>query len=156
LWLVLSFAGLAGIYALLGATLVAAAQVLIYIGAISVLILFAVMLTQSKAGPARLVFHHQAWAAAIAAIVLALLLIVSVLYTSWPLAIAVPVAYAANEIARMLFEDYLFAFEIISLLLLAAVIGGIYLARREDAPEPEASEEVAARDVELPAGAIQQ
>ena len=68
LWLVLSFAGLAGIYALLGATLVAAAQVLIYIGAISVLILFAIMLTQSKSGPARLVFHRQWWAGLIAAI----------------------------------------------------------------------------------------
>jgi NADH-quinone oxidoreductase subunit J len=155
LWLVLSFAGLAGIYALLGATLVAAAQVLIYIGAISVLILFAVMLTQSKAGPARLVFHHQAWAGAIAAIVLALLLIVSVLYTSWPLAVAAPVAYAAADIAELLFENYLFAFEIISVLLLAAVIGGIFLARRDDAPEVEARDEAATREVELPAGAAQ-
>jgi NADH-quinone oxidoreductase subunit J len=155
LWLVLSFAGLAGIYALLGATLVAAAQVLIYIGAISVLILFAVMLTQSKAGPARLVFHHQAWAGAIAAIVLALLLIVSVLYTSWPLAVAAPVAYAAAEIAELLFENYLFAFEIISVLLLAAVIGGIFLARRDDASEVEARDEAATREVELPAGATQ-
>ncbi len=62
LWLMLCFATLAGLYALLGAPLVAGAQVLVYIGAISVLILFAIMLTQSKAGPARLVFHHQAWA----------------------------------------------------------------------------------------------
>jgi NADH:ubiquinone oxidoreductase subunit 6 (subunit J) len=155
LWLVLSFAGLAGIYALLGATLVAAAQVLIYIGAISVLILFAVMLTQSKAGPARLVFHHQAWAAAIAAMTLALLLIVTVLFTTWPLAVAAPIAYAATEIATMLFENYLFAFEIISLLLLAAVIGGIFLARRDDTPEVEAREESMSRDVELPAGAVQ-
>ena len=51
LWMILSFAALAGIYALLGAPLVAGAQVLVYIGAISVLILFAIMLTQSKAGP---------------------------------------------------------------------------------------------------------
>ena len=52
LFMILAFLGLAGIYALMGATIVAAAQVLIYIGAISVLILFAVMLTQSKSGPA--------------------------------------------------------------------------------------------------------
>ena len=62
LFMVLAFLGLAGFYALMGATLVAAAQVLVYVGAISVLILFAVMLTQSKSGPARLVFHSQAWA----------------------------------------------------------------------------------------------
>jgi len=153
--MILAFGALAGIYVLLGATVVAAAQVLIYIGAISVLILFAVMLTQSKAGPARLVFHHQAWAAAIASIVLALLLIVTMLYTSWPLAVAAPVAYAATEIAELLFQNYLFAFEVISLLLLAAVIGGIFLARRDDVTEPDAREEAAAREIEVHAGATQ-
>ena len=54
------FAALAGIYVMAGAPLVAAAQVLVYIGAISVLILFAIMLTQTKAAPARLVFQTQA------------------------------------------------------------------------------------------------
>src|SRR5262245_6213489 len=58
--MILAFAALAGIYVLAGAVIVAAAQVLIYIGAIAVLILFAIMLTQTKAGPAQLVFHHQA------------------------------------------------------------------------------------------------
>ncbi|HLB44119.1 MAG TPA: NADH-quinone oxidoreductase subunit J, partial [Candidatus Limnocylindrales bacterium] len=57
---------------LAGAVIVAAAQVLIYIGAISVLILFAIMLTQSKGGPVALVFHHQARIAGIASVVLAL------------------------------------------------------------------------------------
>ena len=99
LFMILSFAGLAGIYALLGATLVAAAEVLVYIGAISVLILFAVMLTQSKSGPARLVFHHQSWAAAIASVVLMLLLIMTVLFTTWPLAAPAPIAQSARDIA---------------------------------------------------------
>ena len=65
--MIASFAALAGIYVLLGAPLVAAAQVLVYIGAIAVLILFAVMLTQAKAAPVRLVFQTQAIPAAIAA-----------------------------------------------------------------------------------------
>jgi len=133
LFMIMSFAGLAGIYALLGATLVAAAEVLVYIGAISVLILFAVMLTQSKSGPARLVFQHQSWAAAIASVVLVLLLLMTVLFTTWPLAAPEPIAQSARDIATLLFHDYVFAFEIISLLLLAAVIGGVYLARREPA-----------------------
>ncbi|MDP8904578.1 MAG: NADH-quinone oxidoreductase subunit J, partial [Chloroflexota bacterium] len=60
--MIVAFAALAGIYVLLGAVIVAAAQVLIYIGAISVLILFAIMLTQTKVGPLQLVFHRQAWA----------------------------------------------------------------------------------------------
>lgn len=131
LFMVLSFLGLAGIYALMGATIVAAAQVLVYVGAISVLILFAVMLTQSKAGPARLVFHHQAWAAAIASVVMAALFAMSILFTTWPLAVPQPIEQSAKDVATLIFTDNLFAFEAVSLLLLAAVIGGIYLARRE-------------------------
>ena len=68
--MIVAFLALAAIYVVVGAPLVAAAQVIVYIGAISVLILFAIMLTQSKAGPARLVFQTQAVPAAIAAIVL--------------------------------------------------------------------------------------
>ncbi len=69
--MIVAFGALAGIYVMLGAPLVAAAQVLVYIGAIAVLILFAVMLTQAKNAPVRLVFQTQAIPAAIAAIVLA-------------------------------------------------------------------------------------
>ncbi len=139
LFMVVAFAALAGLFALMGATLVAAAQVLVYLGAISVLILFAIMLTQSKSGPVRLVFHHQAWAAALAAIGVGVLLIVSVLFTSWPNAVAEPIVQGAREVATILFEDYVLAFEVISVLLLAAVIGGIFIARRDDLPEPGGS-----------------
>jgi NADH-quinone oxidoreductase subunit J len=134
--MILSFAALAGIYVLLGAPLVAAAQVLIYIGAISVLILFAIMLTQSKGGPAALVFHHQAWAAGVAALVLAVLLVTVVISTDWPLAAAERMVSAANEVSLLLFREYVLPFEIVSVLLLAAVIGGVFLAKREDAPDP--------------------
>ena len=81
--LVVSFGALAGIYVLLGAPLVAAAQVLVYIGAIAVLILFAVMLTQAKNAPVRLVFQTQAIPAAVAAIVLAVVVALSVTATDW-------------------------------------------------------------------------
>jgi len=136
LWLVLSFAGLAGIYALLGSPFMAVTQVLVYMGAISVLILFAIMITQSKSGPARLVFQRQAWAGAVAAIALVLLLVMAVLLTAWPLAGDQIVPQEARDIAMLLFDDYLFAFEVVAVLLLAAVIGGLYLARRDpDMPE---------------------
>ncbi|MBA2488371.1 MAG: NADH-quinone oxidoreductase subunit J family protein [Candidatus Limnocylindrales bacterium] len=138
LFMVLSFAALAGIYVLLGAPLVAAAQVLIYIGAISVLILFAIMLTQSKAGPSNLVFHHQSWAGALAAVGLAVIIIVVVIYTDWPGAATGVVASATTLIANLLFTDYVLAFEVVSVLLLAAVIGGVFLAKREDSPDPGA------------------
>jgi hypothetical protein len=64
--MIVSFLALAGIYVLIGAPLIGAAQVIVYIGAISVLILFAIMLTQTKDAPSRLVFQTQAIPAAIA------------------------------------------------------------------------------------------
>src|SRR3954469_23951712 len=104
LWMILSFAALAGLYALLGAPLVAGAQVLVYIGAISVLILFAIMLTQSKAGPARLIFHHQAWAAALLAVFLVIIFGVVIIATAWP-TVAGPVAATTQQISPLLFTS---------------------------------------------------
>ena len=136
LWLVLSFAGLAGIYGLLGNPFLAITQVLVYMGAIAVLILFAVMITQSKRGPARLVFQRQWWAGAIAAIVLVGLMLLTILLTEWPNAVGFITQADAGNIALLLFGDYLLAFEVMGVLLLAAVIGGLYLARRDpDMPE---------------------
>jgi len=128
--MIICFAALAGLYVLAGATVVAAAQVLVYIGAISVLVLFAIMLTQTKAGPASLVFQTQALPAAIAAAVLALLMAVAVASTDWG-ATGRRIATNASELARTLFGDYTLAFEVVSVLLLAAVIGGVFLAKRE-------------------------
>jgi len=129
--MVASFAALAGIYVMLGAPLVAAAQVLVYIGAIAVLILFAVMLTQAKAAPVRLVFQTQAIPAAIAALVLALLIGLTVTATDWG-EVGQRVATSTDALARLLFNEYVLPFEVVSVLLLAAVIGGVYLAKRED------------------------
>lgn len=139
LFMVLSFLGLAGIYALAGSPIVAAAQVLVYIGAISVLILFAVMLTQSKAGPAALVFQRQAWVAAIASIVLLGLIGASILLTDFPAADALPTIHGTREVAFRIFDANVFAFEVVSLLLLAAVVGGIFIARRDESADEEVS-----------------
>ena len=128
------FGSLAGMYALLGAPIVAAAQVLIYLGAISVLILFAIMLTQ--AGDANLPspFHRQVWAAALAALVVVGLIGWAVTATDWGNAtVVLPIVIAA--MAKSLFTDYALPFEILSLLLLAAIIGAIYLARRPEDDE---------------------
>ena len=81
--MIVCFLALAGIYVTLGAPMVAAAQVIVYIGAISVLILFAIMLTQDKAGPSRLVFQTQAVPAAIAAIITAVVIALAVTATDW-------------------------------------------------------------------------
>ena len=81
--MIVCFLALAGLYVTLGAPMVAAAQVIVYIGAISVLILFAIMLTQEKAAPSRLVFQTQAAPAAVAAIILAVLVAVAAAGTDW-------------------------------------------------------------------------
>ncbi len=129
--MIVAFLSLAGIYVIVGAPLVAAAQVIVYIGAISVLILFAVMLTQSKAAPSKLVFQTQAGAAAVASIVLVVLVTLGISATDWGEA-ATRVRLATDTLARVLFRDYVLPFEVVSVLLLAAVIGGIFIAKRED------------------------
>jgi NADH:ubiquinone oxidoreductase subunit 6 (subunit J) len=136
--MILAFAALAGIYVLAGAVVVAAAQVLIYIGAISVLILFAIMLTQTKAGPLQLVFHKQAWAAVLAALGFAFLMITAVINTPWPLAGSERLHSDTRQVALLLFNDplYVFSMQVVAVLLTAAVIGAVFLAKREDAPDP--------------------
>ena len=129
--MIVCFLALAGIYVLMGVPLLGAAQVIVYIGAISVLILFAIMLTQTKDAPSRLVFQTQAGAGGdrgggrrrssspspSGA-------------TDWH-EVARPRAPGTSEMSRVLFDQFVFPFEIVSVLLLAAVIGGVFLAKRE-------------------------
>jgi NADH-quinone oxidoreductase subunit J len=150
--MIVSFAALAGIYALLGNPLLAATQVLVYIGAISVLVLFAIMLTQTKNAPTRLVFQTQARAAAPAAVAIAIVIAGAVLATTWH-AGGERLWTSTQDISKLLFSDYVLPFEAVSVLLTAAVVGAVVLARREpgesalgtpprpeapDAPEPAA------------------
>lgn len=131
-----SFASLAGIYVLLGNPIVAATQVLVYIGAIAVLILFAIMLTQTKNAPGRLVFQTQAVAAAVLALVIGVGIGGVVLTTTWPTT-GQRLWTSTADVAHLLFHDYVLPFEVVSVLLTAAVIGGVYLARRESGERKE-------------------
>jgi NADH-quinone oxidoreductase subunit J len=128
--MIVCFLALAGLYVTLGAPMVAAAQVIVYIGAISVLILFAIMLTQTKAAPSRLVFQTQAVPAAISSIVIAIVIALAIGATDWG---EVPerIRVATDAMSQVLFNDFVLPFEIVSVLLLAAVIGGVFLAKRE-------------------------
>jgi NADH:ubiquinone oxidoreductase subunit 6 (subunit J) len=128
------FGSLAGMYVLLGAPIVAAAQVLIYLGAISVLILFAIMLTQAGDASLPAPFHRQLPLAALVALVLVGLVAWAAIQTDWGAAGAA-VSAGTDAIAAALFTDYALPFEILSLLLLAAIIGAIFLARRPEDDE---------------------
>ncbi len=128
--MIVCFGALAGIYVLIGAPLLAAAQVIIYIGAISVLILFAIMLTQTKDAPSRLVFQTQAVPAAIASIVIAVVVALAIAATDWG-ELPERVHLATAAMSSVLFSDFVLPFEIVSVLLLAAVVGAVFLAKRE-------------------------
>jgi NADH-quinone oxidoreductase subunit J len=128
--MIVCFLALAGIYTLMGVPLLGAAQVIVYIGAISVLILFAIMLTQTKDAPSRLVFQTQAGPASILAVVVAVVIAIAVSSTNWN-ELAKRTRLGTGHMADVLFNQYVFPFEIVSVLLLAAVIGGVFLAKRE-------------------------
>ena len=128
--MIVCFAALSGLYVMASAPFVAAAEVLVYIGAISVLVLFAIMLTQTKAAPSRLVFQTQALPAAMAGILLAVVITLAVVSTAWPETGSL-FATGTTDVAKALFGDFVLPFEIVSVLLLAAVIGGVFIAKRE-------------------------
>jgi NADH:ubiquinone oxidoreductase subunit 6 (subunit J) len=99
-------------------------------------LLFAIMLTEKKNAPTQLVFQTQAAVAAVAAGVIAIGITVVVVATSWGAA-AGRIATHTADVAKLLFQSYVLPFEVVSVLLTAAVIGAIYLARRE----PDGKEE---------------
>jgi NADH-quinone oxidoreductase subunit J len=128
--MMVSFGALAGIYVFAGAPLVGAAQVLVYIGAISVLILFAIMLTQTKSAPTRLVFQTQAVPAAVASVVLVLVVLLAIGSTTWGGGTERGQTNTV-DLAKVLFADWILPFEVVGVLLLAAVVGGVFLAKRD-------------------------
>ena len=132
--MMICFGSLAGMYALLGAPIIAAAQVLIYLGAISVLILFAIMLTQAGDASLPAPFHRQAPIAVVIALVVVGLVAWAAVTTAWHVAPAAA-AVAIDTVGKLLFTDYALPFEIIGFLLLAAIIGAIFLARRPEEDE---------------------
>ena len=81
-------------------------------------------------GTARLTFQTQAAPAAIAAIVIAVLVAVAAYGTEWGAA-PVHIVAAAELIAHALFQNYVLVLEVVGVLLLAAVVGGVFLAKRE-------------------------
>ena len=134
--MMLCFGALAGIYVMAGAPLGAATQVLVYIGAISVLVLFAIMLTQTKAGPSRLVFQTQAVPAAISAVILVVIVVLAVGSTDWH-ATTDRAVTDTTKLAQVLFSEWVLPFEVVGVLLLAAVIGAVFLAKRERSTDDE-------------------
>jgi NAD(P)H-quinone oxidoreductase subunit 6 len=127
------FLSVAGLYLLLNASFVAAAQVLVYVGAVNVLILFAIMLVNKREDLAAIpgLAVRRFLSGTVCAGLFALIMRV-VFTTPWALPGPTPVGDEATiRIGEHFFTDYLLPFELASVLLLMAMIGAIVLARRD-------------------------
>ena len=127
------FLSVAGLYLMLNASFVAAAQVLVYVGAVNVLILFAIMLVNKREDLAAIpgLAVRRVLSGLVCGGLFALLLRVA-FTTPWALPGPLPVGEEATiRIGEHLFSDYLLPFELASVLLLMAMIGAIVLARRD-------------------------
>ncbi|MCL4466265.1 MAG: NADH-quinone oxidoreductase subunit J [Chloroflexi bacterium] len=131
LCLVLTFLGVAGVYILLNADFVAVMQVLIYAGAVTTMLLFAIMLTRSPGSPRSNAANRQSGLALFAVLVLVVLLVLALGTAVWPQTAPVAAQSSVDVLAKQLFTTYALPFEIASVLLLAAMVGAIILARED-------------------------
>jgi NADH-quinone oxidoreductase subunit J len=130
LFLGLLFASIAGIYILLTAEFIAAIQILVYAGAVVVLILFAIVLTKRESSTEEISTKNLILKTA-TIIGFVILLIQPILKIPWPSRLVEYSKPNTYSVGFSLFTDYVIPFEIVSLALLAALIGSIYLAKRE-------------------------
>ncbi|HDN79788.1 MAG: NADH-quinone oxidoreductase subunit J [Chloroflexi bacterium] len=127
--LVLSFVGVAGLYILLEAEFLAALQILIYVGAIAILIIFAVIVTRHLMDPKARAFNEQWWRAALVAAGLFLILVFTIAKVPWPVSEAPLPTNVIFSMGSSFVGTYLVPFEVISVLLMVALVGAIIIAR---------------------------
>ena len=132
LCLILSLAGVVGYYVLLDAGFLAAVQLLVYIGAISILILFSMMLTRGLMASGQTQRNEQWWIAGLVVSLVLVVLLVALWQVPWPVAgeqaLRTP-NVAIGQLGQALVGPYAIPFEVISVLLLAALVGAVVLAR---------------------------
>jgi NADH:ubiquinone oxidoreductase subunit 6 (subunit J) len=132
LYLVLSLAGVVGYYVMLNAGFLAAVQLLIYIGAIAILILFAIMLSHGIMARHQSQRNEQWWMAALVTLLIFVVLAVVLWQVQWPVADSQTLAAPSTSLSQLgqdLMGPYMIPFEVASLLLLVALVGAVVLAR---------------------------
>lgn len=130
LWLVVALGAVAGCFGALHAEFVALVQILVYVGAIVVLVLFALMLTKAPTNPLPELTTRRSPFAAVVAGVLALMLGSGVVLAFGNEKIKPVSAGSAQDIGTSVFQAWVVPFEVLSVLLLAALIGAIVLSQR--------------------------
>ena len=142
LWLVVCLGAVAGEFLLLGAELIAWVQVLIYVGAVVVLLLFGLLLTKAPIGPTdELDVKHRLPAIVVAAAAAGVLVtvLVDAYRNVWFDPRRAVVGGTAQANGAALFKFWVLPFETLSVLLLAALVGAIALSRREGRADPGAT-----------------
>ena len=130
LFLVLTFFSVAGLYVLLEAEFLAAVQVLIYVGAVAILFLFALMLTRRVTGEGVRQHNSQVGPALLVAAVLFLLVLFPVAFAAtWHVSSLAPPSDAILILGESLMTRYALPFELMGVVLLVALVGAIILAR---------------------------
>jgi NADH:ubiquinone oxidoreductase subunit 6 (subunit J) len=129
--LVLCFVTVAGLYITLSADFLAAVQILVYVGAISVLIILAIMMTREV--PQGSPSNRMKIPAFIVAAVFLAVMIYTMINTSWRIASEAPLSPTTAPLATKLFSEsgFVLPVEIAAVLLLAAILGAIVLAREK-------------------------
>ncbi len=130
--MIFCFLGVAFAFALLNAPLVAVLQIVIYVGAISIVVIFAIMLTEVQTGGFELFFNRQTLGAAVVALVGAAVLAVVALSADIGAVGEKSLTPGIKTLSRLIFDRYVLPFELVSLVLVAAMIGAIVLAHREE------------------------
>ncbi len=131
LFLAVVLGGVAGIFILLAAEFVAWVQVLVYIGAIVILLLFGVMLTRAPIGQEGDLDNDQRWAAALVALFLLGSLVAILADAFEDQKIVFRGVQRTGAVSDSIFGTYVVPFEVSSVLLLAALVGAVALARRD-------------------------
>lgn len=131
LGLVGALMGAAGVFLLFGAEFVGLAQILIYVGAVVVLFLFGIMLTASRPGQLPVTDNDQRLVAAGVALGVFVLLAAGILAAFGGQTLELDVAFPTADLGTDLFTRWILPFEAVSILLIAALIGAIVLARRD-------------------------
>ena len=135
LYLILSFFGVTGYYVLLSAGFLAVVQLFIYIGAISVLVLFAIMFSRRLMGAGQSQTNHQWWLALPVVLILLMTLLGVVGSIQWPVSEAEPQGDMVLQLGLAFLGSYLIPFEVVGVLLSVALIGAIILAREKTQAE---------------------
>jgi NADH-quinone oxidoreductase subunit J len=130
LWLVVTLGAVAGCFGALHAEFVALVQILVYVGAIVVLVLFALMLTKAPTNPLPALTTRRSPFAAVVAAALFVLLGTGVVVAFGNQKIKPVPTGSADAIGTAVFRTWVLPFEILSVLLLAALIGAIVLSQR--------------------------